>query len=324
MFWQATLTKLSRHTRGLNRRQRATLLSETDLHELRQQAAQPQPDNLPQAAEVHYRLLGEQLSPYAGSGFEFAETRPFQHGDNIRFINWRRYANTGELYVNTFHEERRPQCVLLIDRRTGMQFGTQRQLKIQQAARCALYYLYKAQHQSIETGAAILDQQLHWYDPHRDMQSLLPLIQHINAGVRPSAQAPGTSCSLSQAIRTLQVRLLPGSIVIFCSDFADLQFTDRAVLANLAQRHSVLALQISDPAEQRLPAQTDYLFYDPVRAQRFAVNAHNRAVFTSAQQILSHRQQQIQTILSQSGIACQPISTTDEFPAIEPARTEST
>ena len=50
-----------------------------------------------------------------GEGIEFADLRPFAHGDRVRRINWRASARRGELWVNEQHHERNSDVVLFLD-----------------------------------------------------------------------------------------------------------------------------------------------------------------------------------------------------------------
>ena len=58
---------------------------------------------------------GGYRSPYKGRGMEFEESRRYQAGDDIRNMDWRVTARTGEAYTKLYREEReRP---VLMDQR---------------------------------------------------------------------------------------------------------------------------------------------------------------------------------------------------------------
>jgi uncharacterized protein (DUF58 family) len=59
--------------------------------------------------------VGDQVARRKGEGIELAELRPFAEGDDLRRINWRATARTGELVVNELHPERNTAVVLLLD-----------------------------------------------------------------------------------------------------------------------------------------------------------------------------------------------------------------
>jgi uncharacterized protein (DUF58 family) len=65
--------------------------------------------------------VGDEVARAKGEGIELAELRPFVVGDDLRRINWRATARTGELVVNQFHPERNTTVVLLLDVLTDLQ-----------------------------------------------------------------------------------------------------------------------------------------------------------------------------------------------------------
>lgn len=211
--------------------------------------------------EVHQQLLGENLSQFAKHGFEFAEIKPYQAGDNVRFINWRRYAQTGKLFVNRFHEERRPQCWIIFDRGSSMRFATRGRLKVGAGAILALYHLLKSQHQQFAVGAVVLDQQPHWYPAQTTARGLQPLRQHMLSPCPPLAQA--NRSLLVPALRSLRARLQPGCLIFIISDFYHMNDESDSLLCSLANEHIVSALHIADPAELMLPQRGEYSILDP-------------------------------------------------------------
>jgi uncharacterized protein (DUF58 family) len=59
--------------------------------------------------------VGDEVARAKGEGIELAELRSFVEGDDLRRVNWRATARTGELVVNQFHPERNTAVVLLLD-----------------------------------------------------------------------------------------------------------------------------------------------------------------------------------------------------------------
>jgi uncharacterized protein (DUF58 family) len=59
--------------------------------------------------------VGDEVARARGEGIELAELRPFVEGDDLRRVNWRATARTGELVVNQLHPERNAAVVLLLD-----------------------------------------------------------------------------------------------------------------------------------------------------------------------------------------------------------------
>jgi uncharacterized protein (DUF58 family) len=60
-------------------------------------------------------FAGSQIARANGAGIEFADIRPFQHGDHPRRINWRASARAGSLLLTESRPERTSDVILLLD-----------------------------------------------------------------------------------------------------------------------------------------------------------------------------------------------------------------
>lgn len=60
-------------------------------------------------------FAGNEVARVKGDGIEFADVRPFAHGDQVRRINWRASARRQSLFVAESHPERNSDVVLFLD-----------------------------------------------------------------------------------------------------------------------------------------------------------------------------------------------------------------
>jgi uncharacterized protein (DUF58 family) len=56
----------------------------------------------------------------AGQSLDFNDHRAYHHGDDLRHINWKVYANTGQLVMKTFEKEVQPQLDIVLDHSASM------------------------------------------------------------------------------------------------------------------------------------------------------------------------------------------------------------
>ncbi|HDP89452.1 MAG TPA: DUF58 domain-containing protein [Thioalkalivibrio sp.] len=236
----------------------APLLDEADLRELARRAvlvaagaAGRREADYPQHGEVHARRLG--------AGLDYEESRPFQPGDEPRFINWRLLARTGEHYVKVFREERRPGVFLLVDRRAGMRFGTRRRLKVTQAARAAALIAFAAARAQTGLGGVMLEARPRWLRGLMGEAGAYTLARAATAPCLPPQHLPGAGHAaappaLAAPLEVLRASLPRGTRIYLISDFADLDATLVPTLLALSDAHAVQALHIVDAAEQALPA----------------------------------------------------------------------
>ncbi len=87
--------------------------------------------------------IGMLKSHFRGSGLQFKEHRQYTHGDDVRFIDWKILAKTGEPFIKTFEEERNVQIAVVIDAGPSMLYGWDGVSKLQAALEitCMLYLL---------------------------------------------------------------------------------------------------------------------------------------------------------------------------------------
>lgn len=87
--------------------------------------------------------IGMLKSNFKGSGLQFKEHRQYTHGDDVRFIDWKILAKTGDPFVKTFEEERNVHIAVMIDLGPSMFYGWDGVSKIQAALEitCLLYLI---------------------------------------------------------------------------------------------------------------------------------------------------------------------------------------
>ena len=66
---------------------------------------------------------GERLASEAGQSVEFHDFRPYQPGDELRYVDWRVYARTGRLYTRLYQAERNIALHTVLDTSPSMSLG---------------------------------------------------------------------------------------------------------------------------------------------------------------------------------------------------------
>lgn len=88
-------------------------------------------------APVRRFLAGRHESRMRGRGLSFEELRTYMPGDDIRTIDWRVTARTGQPFVRVYNEEKDRPALIIVDQRTNMFFGSRRSMKSVAAAEVA-------------------------------------------------------------------------------------------------------------------------------------------------------------------------------------------
>ncbi len=240
------------------------LLDDHEILELRMMAEEYSPVNAHQR-DVDQKLLGDHQSIYRGHGIDYDESRAYFPGDELRFMNWRLTARTGEPHIKVFREERKPGTVIVVDRRMNMRFGTRRRLKAGQAARAASVLAFSSHHHNEPVSGVLINSidkpGLEWIDETFSEQDLYQFIDTVCAPCPPVTvgrsgthhELTAAETTLSYLFKVLARALKKGSRVILVSDFHDLDDECRGVLVELTMKHSLRAIQVIDPAEIHLP-----------------------------------------------------------------------
>lgn len=190
---------------------------------------------------------GEYSSVFKGRGVEFSEVREYQPGDDVRTIDWNVTARRGTPYVKRFVEERELTVILAVDGSASTRFGTRGSLKRERAAEVAAVLGLAASRNNDRAGALLFAEGIERYVPPRKGKThVLRLVRDIL-----SFDPPARGTDLVGALRFLSRVLHRRSVVFLLSDFLDRGW--RRPLATLAVRHDVVALELEDRRDRRLP-----------------------------------------------------------------------
>ncbi|TCS73093.1 uncharacterized protein DUF58 [Sulfuritortus calidifontis] len=272
----------------------APLLSAEEIAQLAVQAellAEAQP-----AREVHDHHAGDWSSPWLGHGLDFEESRPYVAGDDIRDMDWRTTARTGRAYLKSYREERQPTLHLVLDREAGMRFGTRRRLKVTQAARAAALFAFAAAGHNAAIGGSLWDAADLELPPLHGRSGALALIEAAARPCPPLPDAAAEPVHYLDRLVALDAGLPRGAELIVLSDFAWLREVHEPLLARLAERMDLFAVQIIDPVERALPDVGLARFHDMTRGDErwidtghASIRADHAAAFRERQAAIAHR-----------------------------------
>lgn len=223
-----------------------TLLDKSELLDLRQCAEQIDCSGSP-ALMLESRQSGNLGSHALGSGIDYAESRVYQPGDDTRLINWRLSARSHETFVKTFRIESKPSISVFLDRRRSMVFGTQKRLKITQAARIACLLAYAAEYHQLGFQAWILNE-----NGIQSFDSTEAFLLQANQAC--STATHDTNLGIGHIFQAKKFAPLTYLISDF-NDFSDnCEKAYKADLARLSEQCFIQAIHIMDKAELQLPA----------------------------------------------------------------------
>lgn len=214
-------------------------------------------------ARIGARQAGGHRSPFKGRGMEFEESRRYQPGDDIRNMDWRVTARTGEPHTKLFREERERPVLFGVDFRPGMYFATRGAFKSVVACRLAALLAWRSSRQGDRIGGVLWSGAGHReMRPKRGARGVLNLISNLcEFAGRPGEPAAGPVDDPGLEATAARVRHVahPGSLVFVLSDFRGFNRQTRDLLAHTARHSALVLILIHDPIEAELPPPGRYL-----------------------------------------------------------------
>lgn len=87
------------------------------------------------------KLQGERRSKRRGRSVEFADFRPYVHGDDLRFVDWNIYGRLDRLFLKMFLEEEDLSLLVVLDATASMATGDPEKFAFAQRLAMALGYV---------------------------------------------------------------------------------------------------------------------------------------------------------------------------------------
>lgn len=198
---------------------------------------------------------GNRFTLFKGRGMEFAETRPYQPGDDIRQIDWRVTARTGRAHTKLYRDERERPVFAWIDCRARMFFATRGMYKSVVAARLAALVAWAAHAHGDRIGGCIAgaanDAVL---VPERGRHGVLRLLRALEqAGARDDSRADHGGFDAARSLNGVRHTVRPGTIVFLISDFYGLHGDIAQLLTELGPHCDPTLCFVYDPLEAELP-----------------------------------------------------------------------
>ena len=211
-------------------------------------------------------LAGRRKIRQRGRGVDFEEVRLYAPGDDVRSIDWRVTARSGDPNTKLFQEDREQPIVLLVDLRSPMWFGSKNCFKTVLASHIASVLAWAGLDAGERVGGiAMTNSGLVEIKPQRSKRSVLRLLRLMESAPSPSA-SPGDDAPDAWSIALSQLKSLsrPGARLMVISDFTDLlsDTTVEKTFRDIVSHRQVVCFKITDPLDAELPPSGRYALTD--------------------------------------------------------------
>jgi uncharacterized protein (DUF58 family) len=208
-------------------------------------------------------LSGLHRSPRKGFSVEFADFRPYQPGDDLRYVDWKIAARADRWVVKQYEEETNLRATLILDVSRSMDWRgapaaerlTKRAYAEQLTAALALLLL----RQRDAVGLVRFDDAVRTSVPPRarttQWRRILAALAESSGG-----RDSDVAAALAQAARLVTRR---GMIILLSDLLVDVDTALPALRGLRAAGHDVTVLHIMDPAERSFTLAAEAQFADP-------------------------------------------------------------
>lgn len=208
-------------------------------------------------------LQGLHRSPRKGFSVEFAEFRPYQPGDDLRYIDWKIVARADKWMVKQFEEETNMRAAIVLDVSKSMDWrgAPSRLTKLAYAEQVVAALALLLIRQKDAVGLIRYDETLRSVIPPRarnvQWRRIVKALEEGGAG-----NDSDMSAAMMQAGKLVS---RPGLVILVSDLLVDEEATINALKVVRAGGHGVTVLHIMDPSERDFDVSPEAIFVDPER-----------------------------------------------------------
>lgn len=196
---------------------------------------------------VNDLFLGEYHAVFRGRGIEFDELRPYVPGDDVRSIDWKALARTGQPMIRRYREDRDLTVMFVVDVSRSQFTGAADRSKADLAAEICAVLALAAIRNKDRVGLVLFASGAERYvRPASGPTHVLRVIREI---LTARATTPGTGIGAAlQFLNGVQRRRVTAFLV---SDFLTTGYA--ADLRTAARHHDLIAISVREPIDEALP-----------------------------------------------------------------------
>ncbi|MEO8539468.1 MAG: DUF58 domain-containing protein [bacterium] len=196
---------------------------------------------------VNDLFLGEYHAVFRGRGIEFDELRPYVPGDDVRSIDWKALARTGQPLIRRYREDRDLTVFFVVDVSASQRAGAHAQSKADLAAEICAVLAMAAIRNKDRVGLLLFASKPERYvRPSGGATHVLRVIREM-LWAHPQTNGTNIGGALEYLIGVQKRR----ATVFLVSDF--LAEVDQRQLRAAARHHDIIAIRVREPLDEELP-----------------------------------------------------------------------
>jgi uncharacterized protein (DUF58 family) len=254
-------------------------------------------------------LHGNYQTLFRGFGLDLADLREYQYYDDVRYIDWNVTARLQTPYVRVYNEDREVMAWFLLDLSPSVDFGARVKKRSVSTEFVTVLTRLLTRHGN-RVGALFYGDSVDTVIPARSGRRHALHILHRILSRPETSRSAATNLGdfLQTALRVMQRR----SLVFIISDFISTPGWAKS-LANLTQRHEVIAVRLYDPLEMELPDLGLISMRDAETGEQLFVDTHDRTFRKRFAVLAERREQELRSAFTQAGVDALELSTDDDL-----------
>jgi len=257
---------------------------------------------------------GEYRSADLGGGFELAQVRPYEPGDDVRRMDWNVTARTTIPHVRVHVPERALTTWLVLDASPSMTFGTadRRKTDVAEGVAIAVGHLatQRGNRLGLVTFGGSADRRLPPAAGRRGLLAALVSARAADAGT--SAAGAHGAVTPADGLTFINGVAPRGGLVVLVSDLRGPRDW-QGPLAAAAQKHHVLVVEIRDPREDVLPDVGDLTLVDGETWREVRVNTSSHGLRERFAAAAADERASLETALRRLGVGHVVLSTSGNW-----------
>ena len=258
---------------------------------------------------VNEVFAGNYKSSFKGQGLEIKNLRKYEPGDDIKHIDWITSSKEGELFIKEYQETRERTTILVIDTSASMNFTSTGTTKKQVTIETAAILLFSALKTNDKFGLILFNNQTQLYlPPQKGKVHLLRILREIVIAFENNHR---TTTDQNHSLSFFNQIVKKHSICFLISD--DIDTSQQQNLKIINQKHDFVVIQIIDPFEQQITAQSAISLLDYETNQPLTIDLNNQTVINNYNLLRHQKYLNQQQVLKKHAIDHVIISTPDNI-----------
>ncbi|MEA1918749.1 MAG: DUF58 domain-containing protein [Campylobacterota bacterium] len=228
--------------------------------------------------QVFSEMVGNNPSIFQGEGYDFIEMREYNHGDDIRHIDWNVTAKMQRPYIRIFREERELNVVMASMLNGSVHFGSKQFKQDTIAELVALLSFSVLRNGDLLSNYIFADKM---YSNDRPSKKMFAVQKYVESILE--FDAINKKAEYTMMADTLYKRLKRKSLLIIIGDFFEIPD-----FSLLAKKHEVIAIIVRDKLEEHPPVMGFSSLSDPESGQMLEGDFNRSSVNAYATKVAEH------------------------------------